>query len=196
LIDPVTGNEQSRKRVFVDSTTGEIVPREKRLRVRKGPDGQAELAVAGTMIEIVTLRQRADVDDLYLEDQYYLVPCGSGVRCDNFGIIATWMKREAVVGLGNIKFKNAHRLLMIQPRGKGMLATTLRSPAEVRDETRYFSNVPDIEIPSDKLDHVSKMLKDNLSFGWPTPSAFGLIVPALSNRLIIEGDTIQLRPLN
>jgi hypothetical protein len=70
-IDPVTGNEQSRRRVFVDSTTGEIVPREKRLRVRKGPDGQAELAVAGTMIEIVTLRQRADVDDLYLEDHIW-----------------------------------------------------------------------------------------------------------------------------
>jgi DNA end-binding protein Ku len=43
------------------------------------------------------------------------------------------------------------RVIMLQPRGKGLLGATLRYPYEVRDETIYFGDIGEIQIPKDML---------------------------------------------
>jgi DNA end-binding protein Ku len=40
---------------------------------------------------------------------------------------------------------------MLQPRGKGRLGTTLRYPYEIRDESIYFGDIGEIQIPKDML---------------------------------------------
>jgi DNA end-binding protein Ku len=40
---------------------------------------------------------------------------------------------------------------MLQPRGKGLLGATLRYPYEIRDETIYFGDIGEIQIPKDML---------------------------------------------
>jgi len=40
---------------------------------------------------------------------------------------------------------------MLQPWGKGLLATTLRYPYEVRDAESYFDDIGEIHIPKDML---------------------------------------------
>jgi DNA end-binding protein Ku len=40
---------------------------------------------------------------------------------------------------------------MLQPRGNGLLGTTLRYPYEVRDEEIYFGDIADVKIPKDML---------------------------------------------
>jgi DNA end-binding protein Ku len=43
-------------------------------------------------------------------------------------------------------------LLVLEPRGKGILATTLRSAREVRDDEAYFADIGEVEIADDMLD--------------------------------------------
>jgi DNA end-binding protein Ku len=40
---------------------------------------------------------------------------------------------------------------MLQPRGSGLLGTTLRYPYEVRDEEIYFGDIAEVKIPKDML---------------------------------------------
>ena len=51
------------------------------------------------------------------------------------------------------------RILMLQPRGKGLMATALRYRTEVRDEKDYFSDIPNVKVPADMLDLAIHILK-------------------------------------
>jgi len=42
-------------------------------------------------------------------------------------------------------------MLMLQPRGKGILATTLRYPYEVRQDAEYFSDIADVKLPDEMM---------------------------------------------
>jgi DNA end-binding protein Ku len=48
---------------------------------------------------------------------------------------------------------------MLSPRGDGIMATALRYRAEVRDEKKYFSDIPDVKVPHDMLDLAIHILK-------------------------------------
>src|SRR5215472_12829364 len=41
---------------------------------------------------------------------------------------------------------------MLEPFEKGLLATTLRYPYEVRDQAEYFSDIPDLKLPAEMLE--------------------------------------------
>jgi DNA end-binding protein Ku len=43
------------------------------------------------------------------------------------------------------------RVVMLQPRGNGLIGTTLRYPYEVRDEQIYFGDIAEVKIPKDML---------------------------------------------
>jgi DNA end-binding protein Ku len=52
------------------------------------------------------------------------------------------MKKTGMVGLGRVVMHRRERLLMLQPRGKGIQATALRYKTEVRKEDTYFDEIP------------------------------------------------------
>ena len=51
------------------------------------------------------------------------------------------------------------RILMLQPRGDGLMATALRYRTEVRDEKDYFYDIPNVKVPADMLDLAIHILK-------------------------------------
>jgi DNA end-binding protein Ku len=48
--------------------------------------------------------------------------------------------------------------LLLAPRGKGLMATTLRYKTEVRNEKNYFDDIEDIKIPADMLKLAGQIL--------------------------------------
>ena len=60
-----------------------------------------------------------------------------------FAVIREAMKKKDMVGLGRVVTHRRERLLMLRPRGKGIVATALRYKSEVRDEDTYFNDIPD-----------------------------------------------------
>ena len=54
-----------------------------------------------------------------------------------------------MVALGRIVLTNREHPVMIEPWGKGLLATTLHYPYEVRDDKPYFEDIPDMKLPAE-----------------------------------------------
>src|SRR5260370_2295705 len=134
-----TGNRL--KQNLVDSVSGEPVDtadRVKGYQVSKGQyvlveDADLEaLKIESTRIlEIETFVPAAEIDEIYLDSPYYLAP-DSKMAEEAFAVIREAMAKKKMAGIGRVVLARRERMLMLQPRGLGLLATTLRSPYEAR----------------------------------------------------------------
>src|SRR5262245_49171796 len=55
---------------------------------------------------------------------------------------------------GRIRVVLARRehVIALEPKGRGLVGTTLRYPYEVRDEKPYFEDIPELKLPKEMLD--------------------------------------------
>lgn len=158
IINRETGNRVRYQQV--DSETGEEVPEEDRVKGYKVADGSYvlvedeeldEVALESThTIEIEAFIPRKEVDEIYLDESFYLVP-DDKVGVEAFAVIREAMRAKSLVGLARVVLYRRERLLMLQPRGKGIMGTALRYRNEVRDQDAYFDQIPDVKMSSDML---------------------------------------------
>jgi DNA end-binding protein Ku len=81
-----------------------------------------------------------EIDRLYWDNPYYLAPDGKMAQ-EAFGVIRTAMEKSGRIALGRIVMATRERILALEPRGKGILAYTIRSDAEVRKPDEIFSGI-------------------------------------------------------
>jgi len=68
------------------------------------------------------------------------------------------MKDKDRVALARIVLTNREHVMAIEPLGKGLLATTLRYPYELRDEDDYFDDIKSPKISKDMIELASHIL--------------------------------------
>jgi DNA end-binding protein Ku len=68
-----------------------------------------------------------------------------------------------MVGLARVVLYRRERLLMLQPRGKGLMGTGLRYKSEVRLQDKYFDEIPEVKVPHDMLELAVHILKSKES---------------------------------
>jgi DNA end-binding protein Ku len=166
IINRNTGN-RIRNQV-IDAETGEPVEQEDRVKgyqIEKGEyvlveeEELDEVALESThTIDIEAFVPRDEVDEIYLDESYYIAP-NDKVAYEAFSVIREAMKKQDLVGLARVVLYRRERILMLEPRGKGLVATALRYRNEVRDEKKYFSDVPNVKVSSDMLDLATHILK-------------------------------------
>src|ERR1700687_6234746 len=61
------------------------------------------------------------------------------------------MRGRDRVALGRVVPAKRERVVTIEPYEKGLLATTLRYPYEVREASAYFEDIGDIKVPAEML---------------------------------------------
>jgi DNA end-binding protein Ku len=83
-----------------------------------------------------------EIDRLYWNDPYYLVPDGKGAA-EAFGVIREAMSRAAKIALGRLVLHQRERRVALEPDGKGMIVWSLRYHDEIRDAGEYFDSIPD-----------------------------------------------------
>jgi DNA end-binding protein Ku len=66
-----------------------------------------------------------------------------------------------MVGIGRVVLSRRERMVMLQPRGSGMLATTLRYPYEVRQDAEYFAGISDRKLAPEMLDIAQEIIARN-----------------------------------
>ena len=57
-----------------------------------------------------------------------------------------------MVGIARVVLFRRERLLMLEPRGKGLVGISLHYANEVHQDSGYFEEIPDIDIPREMLD--------------------------------------------
>jgi DNA end-binding protein Ku len=81
-----------------------------------------------------------EIDRIYWDNPYYLAPDGKMAQ-EAFGVIRTALEKSGQIALGRIVMATRERILALEPRGKGILAYTLRTDAEVRKPDEIFSGI-------------------------------------------------------
>jgi DNA end-binding protein Ku len=150
LINPKTNNRI--KMVTTDPDTGPVSRSDlvKGYEVEKGrfilmtEDEIKSVRLESTKtIEIERFVPGADIDRLYWDNPYYLAPDGKLAQ-EAFAVIREAMRSEGQVALGRVVLSTRERLLALEPRGKGIVAHSLRTVSEVRDSEEIFQNIADI----------------------------------------------------
>jgi len=166
IINRKTGNRI--RNDIVDAETGQPVEPEDRVKGYQVEKGQYVLveeeeldnvALASThTIDIEEFVPVSEVDRIYLDESFYLVPQDE-VAQEAFAVIREAMRKEDLAGLARVVIYRREHLLLLRPRGKGLMATTLRYKNEVRNEHDYFDAIPDIKVPADMLKLATHILE-------------------------------------
>lgn len=166
IINKATGNRIHNE--VVDAETGDPVEPEDRVKgyqiekdeyVLLEDDELDNVALESThTIDIDEFIPMSDVDRIYLDESYYIVPQDE-VAQEAFAVIREAMRKEDLAGLARVVVYRRERLLLLRPRGKGLLATTLRYKDEVRDEDEYFDDIPATKVPADMLKLATHILE-------------------------------------
>jgi DNA end-binding protein Ku len=101
-------------------------------------------------IEIDSFVPREQIDERYLDSPYFITPDGQ-VGQDAFAVIREAMRGKDMVALGRVVLAKRERVIMLEPWDKGLMATTLRYPYEIRDAEDYFDGIPDVKVEPDML---------------------------------------------
>jgi DNA end-binding protein Ku len=146
-INKKTGNRL--KQQLVDAETGDPVEKDdvgRGYEVGKGEylqvsDEELEkIEIESThTIEIDSFVPRGEIDDRYLNAPYYITPTDK-VGQEAFVVIRDAIKEKKMVGLGRVVLTRREHVMMLEAFDKGLLATTLRYPYEVRDQAAYFED--------------------------------------------------------
>jgi DNA end-binding protein Ku len=166
IINRATGNRV--RNLIVDAETGEPVEEDERVKGYRLKGGDYVLveneelervALESThTIEIDRFVPRDEVDTIFLDESFFIVP-NDEVADEAFSVIREAMRKTDMVGLARVVLYRRERLLMLQPRRKGLLATAIRYRNEVRDETEYFEDIENVRISADMLDLAVHILK-------------------------------------
>jgi DNA end-binding protein Ku len=158
-LNRATGNRVRRQ--FVDEQTGDAVEGEDQIKgyeIAKGEFIQIEddelksvQIESNHTIDIEKFVPRPDVDQLYLDTPYYLTPTDR-VGEEAFAVIRDAMRAEKVVGLARVVLFRRERILMLEPRAKGIVATSLHFANEVHAASGYFDEIPDLDLPKQMLE--------------------------------------------
>jgi DNA end-binding protein Ku len=102
------------------------------------------------IIEIDRFVPRQEIDQRFFDTSYYVTP-DAPVAQEAYAVIREAMRHRKMVALGRLVLTKRERVVALEPYGKGLLGTTLRYPAEVRNAAHYFSDVPGTAVAPDLL---------------------------------------------
>ena len=109
-------------------------------------------------IEIDEFVPRDQIDVLYMNNPYFIVPDGE-VGAEAFAVIREAINKEGMVAVGKVVFTSREHIIALEARGKGLVGITLRYPYEVRKEHEYFDDIPDPKITKDMLELATHIIE-------------------------------------
>src|SRR3974390_1160685 len=155
-INKKTGNRL--KQQMIDAESGEVVDKEDIGRGYEYAKGQyltvedeelEKIKIESThTIEIDSFVPRSEIDDRYLDTPYYIAPTDQ-VGQEAFAVIRDVIRDKKMVALARVVLSRREHVIMLEAFDKGLLGTTVRYAYEVREQSAYFEDVPDLKLPGE-----------------------------------------------
>jgi DNA end-binding protein Ku len=99
-----------------------------------------------------------EIDRLYWNDPYYLVPNGD-LGVEAFAVIREAMRAANKIAIGRVVMNTRERLIALEPRGKGIVAYTLRTVNEVRKPEEFFDDIKDVKADKAMIDIATRIIE-------------------------------------
>ena len=174
LLNPATGNRI--KMITTDPDTGPV----NRSDLVKGYEVEKGRYIVLTNEEIASVKLEStrvinierfvdadEIDRLYWNQPYFLLPDGK-LGLEAFAVIRQAMETSNKIALGRVVLHTRERLVALEPRGKGILATTLRVNDEVRSAEDAFAEIGDVEADAGMVDIASRIIEQQAGAFDPT----------------------------
>jgi DNA end-binding protein Ku len=98
-----------------------------------------------------------EIDRLYWNDPYFLVPDGE-MAVEAFTVIREAMEKAGKIALGRLVMHQRERLMALEPRDMGMVAFTLRSNREVKKAADIMGDIPDVKPNAQMVDIAAQII--------------------------------------
>ena len=92
-------------------------------------------------IDIERFVDDGEIDRLYWNDPYFLVPDGK-TGTEAYGVIRDALEETGRIAIGRVVMHTRERVVALEPRDGGIVAYTLRSEDEVIDPKLAFEDIP------------------------------------------------------
>ncbi len=169
MLNQKTGNRL--KREFIDSDTEEVVEREQQVKGFETESGgyimidpeevAAVIPDSDKMLEAEVFITCGEVDDVYFDKPYYLVPVDDEAN-DAFTCIRDALTRTNVTAIARTVLFRRMRTVLIKPHGKGLIATTVNFDYEVRPSKEAFKGVAKVKVEGEMLDLAKHIIETKI----------------------------------
>ena len=156
------------KSAYVDEQTGDVVEAQDQTKgfelekddfIEIEPDEIKKLKLTSAhTLEVDEFVALDDIDTRYLEKPYYLIPA-DGAALEAFSVLREAMKKKRVAARSCVVLYQRGREVVIQPFGKGMLLTELRTRDEMVSEKSIFEDLTSPKYDKDLLE-IAELLID------------------------------------
>jgi len=99
-----------------------------------------------------------DVDPIYFDAPYYLVPDGS-VAEEGYRVIREALRESGKIAIGQVVVGGQERVVAIQPLKTGLLANSLRYEDEIRKPDEFFNTIAADAVDEDELAMMQQIIK-------------------------------------
>jgi DNA end-binding protein Ku len=166
-INKATGNRIHLQKV--DAETGDPVPAEDIIKGYEIGKGKGHVEITDEDLEAVEIEStrtididqfvpRDEIDDLYIDRPYYIVPDGKVGR-QAFAVIREAIGKHGMIALGRIVLSTREHVVALEPRDCGIVGILLHYPYEVREPADYFGDIPKEDTPKEMLDLASHIIE-------------------------------------
>lgn len=110
------------------------------------------------ILDIERFVDNAEIDRLYWNDPFYLVPDGK-IAAEAYAVIREAMVQSGRIALGRVVLHTRERLMALEPQGDGIVAWSLRTQGEVRDAKTFFGEIPEVTPNAGMVEIASKIIE-------------------------------------
>jgi DNA end-binding protein Ku len=118
-------------------------------------------------IELVQFVDACEIDPLYFERPYYVLPDGEDSD-EGYRVIRDALREEKKVGIGQLTMRGRENLVALKPSGKGMMVESLRYAEEIKDADKVFADVGGSRLRQDLIHMAKDLIRQRASPFDPT----------------------------
>lgn len=118
-------------------------------------------------IELSQFVNHCEIDPLYFEKPYYLVPDGD-IAAEGYRVIRDALREAKKVGIGQLTLRGKENLVALQASGAGLLLETLRYEEEVKDADDVFTDIGTGKLREDMVAMAKSLIKQHSAKFDPT----------------------------
>ena len=110
------------------------------------------------VLEIIQFIDMDELDSICLSSPYFVAPEGPTAE-HAFSVIREAMRRANKVAIGQVVMHSREHVFALRPKDKGMILTTLRYAAEVRESSQYFASIRDVDFTKEELKLAEQLIE-------------------------------------
>jgi DNA end-binding protein Ku len=118
-------------------------------------------------IELTEFVEVCEIDPLYFDRPYYLLPDGE-VAEEGYRVIRDALRDEKKAGIGQLTLRGKENLVALKCSGDGLLLETMRYESEIKEADDVFSKIGKSKLRGDLVDMARELIAKRSTHFDPT----------------------------